>query len=280
MSQDLYRNRDFIPDFDELLAETAARSRELSRGVEVRSDVPYGNGPRERMDLILPERAAKGAPVHMFIHGGYWRSGRKEDHHLMAAPVLAAGGIAAIVGYDLMPGTRLGVIVAQVRAAASFLAALAPSLGGDAARMSASGHSAGAHLASYLAAIGPEDTEVWDMPAFQGLLLISGIYELSEIPGSFLKDEAKMTPAEAAAWSPLTSRQLAGPRRIVMVAEHDTPPFHIQGEQFAAALERDCGPAEYRVEPGLNHLSVVLALSDPNTPQGECIMQLIEGSRG
>src|SRR5690606_41683377 len=105
MSQDLYRNRDFIPDFDELLAETAARSRELSRGVEVRADVPYGNGPRERVALSLPERAATGAPVHMFVHGGYGRSARRGGDPVIAAPVVAAGGVAASVGYDLMRGT-------------------------------------------------------------------------------------------------------------------------------------------------------------------------------
>src|SRR5690606_25178403 len=140
MAQDLYRNRDFIPDFDEIIAETAARSHELAGRVDMRPDVPYGPGPRERMDIIVPPRAAKGAPLHMFIHGGYWRSGNKEDHRLIAAPVLAAGGIAAIITYDLMPATRLGAIVGQVRAAARHLVAMAPDLGADATRLTASGH--------------------------------------------------------------------------------------------------------------------------------------------
>ena len=140
MTQDLYRNRDFIPDFDEIVTETAARSREFAKRVEIRPNVPYGPGPRERIDIILPPRMAKGAPLHVFIHGGYWRSGSKEDHWLVAAPVLAVGGIAALVTYDLMPGTRLGPIVAQVRAAVRHLTAMAPDLGADATRLTASGH--------------------------------------------------------------------------------------------------------------------------------------------
>lgn len=163
----------------------------------------------------------------MFVHGGYWRSGNKEDHRLIAAPVLAAGGIAAIVTYDLMSGARLGALVGQVRAAAKHLAAMAPDLGTDVTRLTASGHSAGAHLASYLAAAGPDESTVADLPSLQGLLLVSGIYDLTDIPGSFLKNEAKMTAAEAMAWSPLTSSQLDGPRCIVMLAErtrrHFTP---------------------------------------------------------
>jgi arylformamidase len=275
VAQDLYRNRDFIPDFDEIIAETAARSREFAKRVDMRPNVPYGPGSRERMDIIFPPRIAKGAPLHVFIHGGYWRSGNKEDHWLVAAPVLAVGGIAALVTYDLMPGTRLDAIVVQIRAAVRHLVAMAPDLGADATRLTASGHSAGAHLASYLAAIGPEEKSPPDLPALRGLLLVSGIYDLTGIPGSFLKSEAKMTVAEAAAWSPLASRQLHGPRRIVMVGEFDTAPFHEQGRRLVSSLERTGQDGAFRVEAGLNHLTIVLALGDPNSAPGRCISDMV-----
>lgn len=275
MAQDLYRNRDFIPDFDEIIAETAARSRELAKQAAIQTDVAYGPSARERMDIIFPSRPLKDAPLHLFIHGGYWRSGSKEAHWLIAAPVLAAGGIAAIITYDLMPGTRLGVIVGQVRAAIRHLAVLAPQLGADATRLTASGHSAGAHLASYLAATGPQESAPPDLPALRGLLLVSGIYDLSDIPGSFLKHEAKMTPAEASAWSPLTSQQLPGPRRIVMLGEMETAPFHIQGQQLASLLKQSDLDGELRIEAGLNHLSIVLALGDPKSSAGGYISELI-----
>lgn len=272
---DLYRNSDFIPDFHELIAETAARSREFSVGVQARSNVPYGAGARERVDILFPPRLAKGAPLHAFVHGGYWRAGSKDDHWLVAAPVLAAGGIAAFIGYDLMPSTRLGTIVSQVRAALAHLIAMAPELGADPGRYTVSGHSAGAHLASYLAAIGPEENEPVDLLALRGLLLISGIYDLSEIPDSFLKHEAKMTHAEAAAWSPLSSRQLYAPRRIVMLAEHDSVPYHTQAHQFSSLLKADGMDTQLRIEAGLNHLTIVLALADPKSPAGLCLSELV-----
>src|SRR5690554_1025910 len=277
MGQDLYRNRNFIHDFDEIIVETAARTREMSERVTMRTDVPYGSSSRERMDMIFPPRLAKGAPLHVFIHGGYWRSGSKEDHRLIAAPVMAAGGIAAIVTYDLMPGTRLDAIVGQVRAAVRHLVMMAPDLGADAARVTVSGHSAGAHLASYLAATGPEERTAFDGPALRGLLLVSGIYDLTGIPGSFLKNEAQMTPEEAAAWSPLASRHHQGPRRILMVSEADTAPFHTQGKQLASLLSNDGIDAEFRVEAGLNHLTIVLALGDPESPPGRCFSELVAG---
>ncbi|RCV91881.1 alpha/beta hydrolase [Billgrantia montanilacus] len=275
MAQDPYRNRDFIPDFDEIIAETAARSRELAARVDIRTDLPYGPSPRERMDIIFPPHPTKGAPLHVFIHGGYWRSGSKEAHWMLAAPALAAGGIAAIITYDLMPGTRLSAIVGQVRAAVRHLAAMAPDLGADATRITVSGHSAGAHLASYLAATGPEESTPPDLPTLRALLLVSGIYDLTDIPSSFLKNETKMTPAEASAWSPLTSCHLHGPRRIVMLGEMDSAPFHSQGHQFASLLNLNVLNGEFRIEAGLNHLNIVLALGNPNSPAGLCISDLV-----
>jgi arylformamidase len=275
MGKDLYRNRDFIPDFDELMAETAARSRELAARATMKIDVPYGPRPRERMSILFPSDTVKDAPLHMFVHGGYWRSGSKEDHRLVAAPVLEAGGIAAIVTYDLMPQTRLAAIVAQVRAAARHLLSLAPQLGADPKRFTASGHSAGAHLASYLASTGPEDAADLVLPDMKGLLLVSGIYDLSGIPDSFLKDEAGMRPDEAAAWSPLTSTQHTGPLRIITRGEKETPPFHDQAQRLVERLTRDAQVCENRTEAGLNHLSIVLHLADPLRPLGRRLADLV-----
>lgn len=275
MCKDLYRNRDFIPDFDDIMAETAARSSELAACTAMKVDVPYGPGPRERMDILFPSDTPIDAPLHMFVHGGYWRSGSKEDHRLVAAPVLEAGGIAAIVTYDLMPETRLAAIVAQVRAAARHLLSIAPRLGAEPARFTASGHSAGAHLVSYLASTGGEETVSLALPDVRALLLVSGIYDLSGIPGSFLRDEAKMRPDEAAAWSPLTSRQHAGPLRIITRGEGESPPFHDQAQRLADRLTGEAQACENRSEAGLNHLTIVLDLADARRPLGQRLADLV-----
>lgn len=62
-----------------------------------------------------------------------------------------------------------------------------------------------------------------------GLHLVSRIYDLSGIPDSFLKGEARMTPDEAAAWSPITSSHRKGPHRILVVGAEGTRPFHDDG---------------------------------------------------
>jgi arylformamidase len=276
-AKDPYRIRSFVPDFEAISAETAERSRRLAADAMMWSGSAYGPSARERIDILLPQRLRAGAPIHMFVHGGYWRSGEKSAHTCVAAPVLAVGGIAAIVEYDLMPGTRLATIVGQVRRAAAWLAGQATSLGADPARMTVSGHSAGAHLSSFLAATGAQEGG-WTPTPLVGLLLLSGIYDLADIPASFLRDEAKMTPAEAAAWTPLTARQHPGPKRIIALGAEETPPFHDQAARLHRLYRSQGIASDHVVLPGLNHMNVVLDLADPDRPLGQRLAAMVQDS--
>ncbi|KJF72854.1 alpha/beta hydrolase [Agrobacterium arsenijevicii] len=277
-SQDLYRTRDFVPDFDAIAAEFGQRSRELSAKTEVLADIRYGARSREVLDIILPKRPKAGAPLHVFVHGGYWRSGEKANYRLVAAPVLAAGGVAAIVEYGLMPGTRLPTLIEQVRRAVLWLEHHAGDFGADPRRLTVSGHSAGAHIASFLAATGPAETTIPSLPAIRGLLLVSGIYDLSGIPDSFLRDEAEMTPVEAADWSPLTSNQLYCPQRIIAFGANETPPFHEQASALDAQLGARNMSSELLAVPGLNHMSIVLDLADTAGHLGGRVADIVSSS--
>lgn len=276
--QDLYRIRDFVPNFDAIAAEFAERSRALSAKAEVLADIRYGLGNREVLDVILPDRLKAGAPLHVFVHGGYWRSGEKENYRLVAAPVLAAGGVTALVEYDLMPGQRLHVLVDQVRRSVLWLQRHAGDFGADPGKLTISGHSAGAHLASFLAAAGPAETVAPSLPTVRGLMLVSGIYDLSGIPDSFLRDEAEMTSAEAAAWSPLTSSQLPCPQRIIAFGAEETPPFHEQASALNAQLSAQNGALELLRVPRCNHMNVVLDLADPAGHLGSRLTDMVSSS--
>lgn len=275
MKEDPYRIRDFVADFDAIAAQFAARSRALSARVNIRADIAYGTRPREVLDLVFPENPASGAPLHVFVHGGYWRSGEKADYRFVAEPVLAAGGIAALVEYDLMPGQRLPVLVDQVRRAVRWLQHNAPSFGADAGRITVSGHSAGAHLASYLAAQGPRETAAPTSPDIKGMLLLSGIYDLTDIPDSFLRHEAEMTAQEAADWSPLASYHRNGPDRILAFGEDETRPFHDQARALHRRLAADGLSAQLLAVPMTNHMNVVLDLADPDGLLGKQIVNLL-----
>src|SRR5258708_852608 len=82
-------------------------------------ELRYGTAERTRIDLF---EAAPGAPLFVFIHGGYWQMRAKENFAFLAAGPLAHGIGVALVGYTLAPQKRLDGIVAEIGAALDFLA--------------------------------------------------------------------------------------------------------------------------------------------------------------
>src|SRR3546814_10481789 len=63
--------------------------------------------------------ANPSAPLHIFVHGGYWRARDKADYSFVA-DALAPHGISTIViNYDLCPEVQVSDIVEQVKRAFS-----------------------------------------------------------------------------------------------------------------------------------------------------------------
>ena len=74
-----YNNRAQISEkaLGEIKSDQNDRSAEYRRTVGKKYlDLSYGDHPRERLDIYLPE--TDNAPLFAFIHGGYWQWNDKE----------------------------------------------------------------------------------------------------------------------------------------------------------------------------------------------------------
>jgi acetyl esterase/lipase len=121
-----------------------------------RTEVAYGDGPRQRMDVYRAlDRAgaplSAPAPVVIFVHGGSWQSGSKDDYAWVGKALAQMGFVAVLPNYGLMPDTRFPAFVDDVARAAAQVKARAAEWGGDTARVVLMGHSAGAQLAALVA---------------------------------------------------------------------------------------------------------------------------------
>jgi arylformamidase len=266
-----------VPDFAAQVAEYKIASDAVRARLRSRLDVAYGPLPRNRLDLFFPEGEATGRPIHMFIHGGYWRGQVKDDYVFVAEGAVAAGAIAAVVEYTLMPGARMAQLVAEVRQAASWLAAHAAEFGGDGGAISASGHSAGAHLCSYLGSRSPHERA---LPAtkVKSLLMLSGIYDLRPITMSYLQPELRLTPEEVAHWSPFEAVPSMETHFEIAVGHDETEPFHIQAQDYAFGLETRGASVERLTLPGHEHMSIVRELGRPGKPMAELVRAAVERS--
>lgn len=218
-------------------------------------DVPYGDSPLSTLDIFPAEKSE--APIHIFLHGGYWR-GRDKSDYSFVADALAPHGITTIVmNYDLCPNVRLDEIVAQVKQGFSWVKEHASDFSGDPALLTASGHSAGAHLVASVLA----DANQEAVPS--AALLISGVYELEPVLHISVNEQIQLRPEMVDALSPMRHPP-AHPCRLVVAAGGMEPRDWIaQSRDYAKVsrnFNRDC---IYVETPGEHHYSIMNHFASP-----------------
>ncbi|GAA2232364.1 hypothetical protein GCM10009851_16800 [Herbiconiux moechotypicola] len=161
----------------------------LPAEVTVRSAIPYALAGAPVLDLVrlASEPLERPLPVVVWIHGGAWISGSRADvlpylRHLAARAPIAAVGL----DYTIAPEAVAPTAIRQLDEALGYLVAHAVELGIDPDRIVLAGDSAGAQLASQLAAltVDPEYARILGLRAslrphqLRGVVLHCGIYDL------------------------------------------------------------------------------------------------------
>src|SRR5262249_20613630 len=143
------------------------------------------------------------APIHVFVHGGAWRSLSKHESAFAAEIFVRAGAHFVALDFGLLPVVPLERMVAQVKSALAWLARNAAKFDGDAERIFVSGHSSGAHLAA--AAITGDWVADFGLPRdlVKGALLVSGLYELEPVRRSARNAYVGIDEGDVAALSPI-----------------------------------------------------------------------------
>ena len=138
------------------------------------ADIAYGRGPLRTLD-VYPAAAGR-APVHLFLHGGYWRAQDKANFAFVAGALVPQEVTTVVANYDLCPAATLDEVTAFALQAMGWIARNIAEHGGDADRVTLSGHSAGAHLGAEILA---HDWAGEGLPAdvVRAATLISGIFD-------------------------------------------------------------------------------------------------------
>lgn len=266
-----YNNRALVPDHAIHFSRWQAWSADARRAPGVLTDVAYGHGPGETLDLFLPPRRAGAglAPVMVFIHGGYWRSLDKADHSFVAKPFVEQGAVVVVPNYALCPAVTIPDIAVQMVRALAWTWHHIATHGGDPDRITVAGHSAGGHLAAMLpGALWPQ----WDadLPAsvVRNSLSISGLFDLEPLRHTpFLQESLRLTPAQVRKASPAgwpAPSAPAGRGTLACVAGGDeSAEFLRQNTLLQKAWGSSVVPV-CETLPGLNHFSVLEALVDPS----------------
>jgi arylformamidase len=217
----------------------------------------YGAGVEQVLD-VFPSRSGNG-PVHVFVHGGAWRSLGRTSFGFLAPPFVEQGASFVAIDFAQIPQATLPEMVRQVGEALRWVFGNAPSFGGDAARVFLSGHSSGGHLAALtLARAGGQ---------LKGGVLLSGLYDLVPVLMSRNFAHVRVDSDDFVALTPMQNAAKVAAPVILAYGEHDAVEAGRQARSFDAALRR-AGRAVQLVEiPHANHWTVVESLPLLALPQ-------------
>jgi arylformamidase len=223
----------------------------------------YGNAAIEALDLYRTDQSR--APIHIFLHGGTWRTGMAQNFAYIAEPFVQAGAHVVIPDFASveMVADGLSELVRQVRDAVAWAYVHAAEFDGDRDRIFISGHSSGGHLA------GAVLTTDWrgghDLPAdlVKGGLCISGMFDLRPVRLSWRNSYLNLTDASEQSLSPMRHiAQLTAPL-VVAYGTEETPEFQRQSREFAAAVHAAGKTVELLTAPGYNHFEILSTLGNP-----------------
>ncbi len=249
-----------VEDAESYLADWVERSAEARTRLGGRLDLAYGDTPGQTLDVF--PAAVSSAPLHIFIHGGYWRALDKSANSFVAEALVEAGATTILLNHDLCPLVTLDEIVVQIRRAITWVHANAADLGGDPNRIFVSGHSAGAHLAMMALA---HDWGGEGLPPdlIKGVVGVSGVYDLAPILRISVNDDVRLDAEMATRNSPTLNQPSSPAPFVIAVGQQEPAAFMAQSTDFYDVCRKRGLDCEYLECPGDDHFSILYSLANP-----------------
>lgn len=142
--------------FTAALAFAQAPQPQLPEGVSAHRDLAYveGGHERQKLDLFLPAKANGPLPVLIWVHGGGWLAGSKDQCPPLRSGYVERGYAVASINYRLSSHAAFPAQIEDCKAAIRWLRAHAAEYGLDPKRFGVWGASAGGHLVALIGTSG------------------------------------------------------------------------------------------------------------------------------
>ena len=243
-----------------------------SGGVTVSKNILYGDQPTQDLDIYYPKALSQAMksqqtitntyPMVVFVYGGSWETGTKEEYAFVGQSLAQAGYVTAVVNYRKAPEHVYPDYVEDTAQAIAWSYKNAASLHADPNRLAVVGHSAGAF--NVVAAVSNEDflapysIKPDDIKAVVG---IAGPYSYD-----FRKfDSVTAFGANATPDQVMPDRQLKGPQPpyLLLTAENDKTVYDTNTIKMTKALKDFGATVENGEIKGASHATSIGAMAPP-----------------
>ena len=230
-------------------------------GVSVDRGIPYGDGPRRRLDVYRNKELAGPRPLIVFLYGGKWRTGDRGSYAFVALPLATRGAVVVVPDYRLYPAVAFPGFLDDNAHAVAWAVAHAAEFGADPHRLFIVGHSAGAYNAAMLA-VDPR----WLARAGLDRAQVAGVAGLAG-PYDFLPmTDPDILPVfapvdDGPASQPVTYVDGRNPPLLLLAGDADTTVKPANTRSLAARVAAAGGAVQSRIYPGLGHIGIITAFA-------------------
>ena len=260
----MYNNRVLVPEHGEIFTRWRADSAHVRHTERCFLDVAYGRGPNESLDLFV---APESSPD--------WRALDKSDQSFVAPAFTARGAHVVVPNYALCPAVTVPEITMQMVKALAWVWRNIARFGGDPERITVAGHSVGGHMVAMLLNCAWSQY-AQDLPhnLVKHAVSLSGLFELESIRKTPFLADLHLTQADAHRASPAWMPAPAQGTLDSVVGGDESEAFLLHNQMIQHAWGKKCVPV-CEALPGLNHFTIVDALTQPTHRLHQLVAQRI-----
>lgn len=241
-------------------------------GVGVSKNISYGTGALQNLDIYYPKALAhairKGEtideryPLVVFVHGGSWESGNKDQYAFVGQSFAQAGYVTAVINYRKAPDFVYPAFVEDTAQAIAWTYKNADKFYASPELMAVVGQSAGAFNAvaavsnsDFLAPFGLKPTDV------KVVVGIAGPYSYD-----FRKYDSRAAfPKDGQPESIMPDNLIKGaqPEYLLLTAENDDIVHDMNSKKMVAALKAANAKVTTGIIKNANHATSIGAMATP-----------------
>ena len=222
-------------------------------------DIPYGDHPRQKIDLYRPDDGEPKALI-VYLYGGGWRDGSRGLYRMLGRTFESSGYAVAIPDYRTYPEVKYPFFMEDAALALAWLEANASNYQLPDRPMILIGHSAGAHMAALLLTNTRFLTEQqFDQARISGFVGLAGPYAFNPLEFDTTVDVFKSAmPIEDA--MPIKNVSGAEPPMLLLHGEDDTTVYTRNTKEMTAAVNTAGGSAQNIIYDGIGHTGILFAM--------------------